>query len=741
MTVETATGMTAQTFTLVHPPGFSIRDSDNTPEVVTKNNAATAFALGDIVQVVANTSAGEAWAAKTGADNASKRYGHVTIASGGGTPTMTIVRHPRVVIPSYSGRMLSYAATTASNLVLETPTQDKSVIAGPAIEVTKPAGEFWSSGSVVYAYLSGASTLYTSNSATANAADVAWIAGGIVGVSYGLGVTTAVIKESLGMDAELLTRSGRLPINDTSELAIPSAVTLQLGAQLYVGPLRDQVLATTFGAASPILIGTLASFDKTTTPATYTYWPGNNVGVINHSVEYQQCRTQGHCFAQVTPVIFPDLSATASVNAIPLSDWICLLGSFSSPTTKLQRDCVMTQRIITGAPPAIDMALDVDLPSPWTTLRIIWSCSLLFGSTNPLTFNMLPLTSRRTTAAAAPITGMQRAPGFRAPYFNSQTFIPRGQARSSGAGYGASEAQAIDHFLSGHRNVPHVFWGYKPDASGFGGSGVNDRVRIGEIPTIRWYWDATVGIEWAWGRYDYATSSVVYLTAWTAATPAGGTIYYADVGLPPLTDGDVHRLQVFMREGGVTISVAATDNTAAGTSTWWSIVYDGIGYGCYPYDISQMRLADDAGSSWVGHAGWCWPEPTITEPTWGATIAPTWTPATDTLVMPVLNPVASRAADTHVGPLGANGVQTLRANYGPTLSALAFQASAVNYSFWRDNGGAISQKFNNGATFRIGAPAPTPVSIDLEVLYVVQADSSYGKMYWIKTDRVPLAWP
>jgi hypothetical protein len=199
---------------------------------------------------------------------------------------------------------------------------------------------------------------------------------------------------------------------------------------------------------------------------------------------------------------------------------------------------------------------------------------------------------------------------------------------------------------------------------------------------------------------------------------------------------------VYIRVGGATILNGAVDNNSISTFSWWDEVRDGNGYGVYPYDVLPATLPSDADSTWVGHAGWMWPEPAITAPTWGAAISPTWTAATNTLVMPT-NPVATRAADIAVGAVTSVGpnYQAIRGSYAGIPSSLIAIASAVTFSWWRDSSWCITQRFNASQTFRIPQPDASPVTADLDIFYAAQADSSYGRMYWTKVDRVQISWP
>lgn len=763
MTLETATGYQSQTFLLLHPPGLSIRDADNVPEVVTKANPSAAFAVGAVVEVTANTAAGEQWGAYLGNDYGYVRYGHVTIASASGTTTMTIVRHPRIVLPcyrksfendalgDYSNRPPSYAPDATD--MLATPVyrlQAQRFLKGQIATVEKPSGESWiRENSLIFRYDNGSGEAYTSSLATANAATKAMLAGVSLG-TYGVGVTTAQVFDSLEFDPTLTSSVRYASQEDVQQLAIPVAITPGLGQELFADPARTQVLAAvTPTAAAPIGMGFLVGFDKSVTPARYYVSPYSASHASLDAI-YLAWRSSVHCFVQCLPAPWPDLSFVgAGSNDVAGTRWPRLLCRFTSSSTFLEQTSLHAPRLIcstnsTEAQFPCDLALDVDLPSPWSALRVVWSPGPNTTVRNQA--QLFPSTTRRTDPAVTPVTGMLRNAVPRLPPLAHGALELADQVRDRGTagsfdGYGAQITIMRDLYLSGHPDVPHVCAGYQPSNS-FALPGQGQRVRIGEIPTFTWYWSAPAAVEWAWGHWDYSAGAVAYVTGWNAASSLGGSLYSATIAPPALALGSVYRLQLWIRVGGATPVAATSDDATSSIHSWWDEVRDGTGYGVYPYDVLPAPLPDDADGAWVGHAGWHWPQPTITAPTWGAAISPSFTAATNTLTMPT-NPTATRAADAAVGAVSSVGpnYQALRCSHGPTASSLLFVDSASSYSWWRDSSWSITQRFGASRTFRVPQPDASPVSANLDVLYAAQADSSYGRLYWPRVDRVTITWP
>lgn len=735
MTLESATGDLGQTFYLLHPPGLSMRDADGVPETVNKANPATAFALGAVLEVTGNTIAGEVWAAANlalGVLNASKRYGHAVAASGGGSPTVSIIRHPRAVIPTYRGPVIT-AKPGVSTPFLTPPPVDRLGLYGPPITVTKPAGEPWGNQFPCYYWEDGVGgsgyTIFTGVAAGNLRARY-------VGVTFsgGAAATSGTYRVPQGADYQLSQGQNHRVPESALSLAIPITYGAPtLSSSLYVNTARTAVVGASTSAAGPSSMGYLASYDTSVSPTAYTYFPGENLGWPTSAEAYVAWGQHCAGFIQCYPQPWIDQNGLGGAASSLPSEWSCVLSRHDSAITRFSRTALMAPRIICSDRPAVDLALNIDLPSPWSLLRVVFAAGLDVGAAD---IRLIAMPCRRTDPATAPLTGMTRNAVARpADVQGNHALSLQGRYAVSGGGstflYGASESTVVDTYLSGHADMPHVGQRFLMEDSLTNALTTENRARIGEVPSnIRVYWiDSGLGtVQWRWARWDYSTGAAAAVTAYANALGGGAGPYYADITPPPLTTGAVEKLFI------------QVTNDPVGDQSWWIETHDGEGYGCYPYDVPQAQLADDADSSWVGHCGWRWPQPVITAPTWGAASVASYNSGTSVLTIAV-NSTATRAVDAHVGAIvnqvSTRSVRALSASYHRML---LLSVGTVSFSPWLENWDGSSWTFN-GTQAKIANPTASAMTLELDVQYCAYAPSSYGRLIFGRVDKATVTLP
>lgn len=721
MSIETVTGDRSQTFLLIHPPGLSIRDSDGVVESVRKQNQSTAVVKDAVLFVAENLIDGERWAPYAGL-HSSLRYGHAVADSPSGTPTVSIIRHPRHVVPVYSGVTYRYETNTAQ--LLNQKVTSRSFVIGMPEEVQKPSAESWGALNSVYYWEHQGQSGYTT-SPLITARDYVRFAG-VSADTYGVGVTTAYVCENLINDTE--TSFFRVVGSEAIELDIPIvAGSYQMGSNLMANLTRTAIGSISTTTDYPLHVGILAGVDKTVTPTKYFYHPTINLGTAPLDALYMQHGQRRVGFIQCTPTPWPNQNGKIVnpgwENYLPQTEWFCIQTRFTAHVGQIS---LMAPRIVcTIGIPVIDLAMDVDLSSPWILLRIIYT-----PCTNdvPSVVSLYPSTCRRTDPDEEPHTGMARNAVRRPPWTVGQVNT-RATGRSAGSYLSGPNLFTTDaHYVRGHNTVPYSWNGYKV------ANPTNLICRIAEMPSsIRIVWSVT-GMEWAWARTNFNGTPEQITPYVSALAGFGGT--YADLTPPPLPDSAACRLYLLTKRDGSAIP-PTQDSNPIGYYVYWNETNDGEGYGCYPYDIGECELPSDSECTWAGHCGWHWPiDPVLPAITWPTPPAFTRNNGNEFMTLSAQTaPTATPTQDIGSPSLSQANNVLIAAVAEESLAALRF-VSGTQHTWSMHPPFQVSP----GLSFKLGKPSAGNETVKFRLTQTAHSGGSTGNVRWYRTFEVPITF-
>ncbi len=739
MSLETYTNAAGEVFKIQHPPGLSIIDADVITETVTKANSATAFAANDVVEVIGNTSSGETWRAYASANlRPARRYGHVVTASPGGTPTMDIKRHPRTVMPcsattqvfstaQWGGSILPYfikkGDAQQANGVYPSIMQRQPPFG--SITVTKTSAEIWANAAPIYGYINAGVTLYTNSFALSAGFQKRWRLGVATG-AHAAGTTVGNVWQSLMVDALMnpSNTSFYAHINCPYITISPTTVTGTIGLSNSVWMSVDRLsISNAPSATCQIGIALVVYIDETVTPTVYgIIEQAHSSPVAGFDDIWGSICMDGATFVQC----HPDTVRKTGLNTFgtPTSGWYTLLH---------QTDAGNTAPTYLVAPALIcrgmckDLALDVTVPSPWSNLRIIWAMASATAEQNRFIW-LMPSCSIRTPTSA-PSAGMTATGRLR-----SRGGLARLQSYPVQSDYPSTlpiRGMVTMHHLPlrESRELPYVWTGYRlvndtgDTVTSFLASCGSRGFDFPSSFSVTWYRPAAASVEYRWATYDYSTGTFTALTAFVAAAGAAPT-WTATVVPPAMTSGDVYALCLQSRINGVTIKNGINEDAAQ--AGWASPVYDGVGYGVYPFDvIKTQRLVDDA------HQGWIWPtQPTLPVANWGSAPAIAYTAGQIT--------VGTRLAPTWAVDPGfaivGNGNPSPNAGGpgGPTIRMQADNYSISNNGSYTNIWALTNDRVTTPLTIAKLSSYSGAMDVKVSLFQAVGLNSKYGPAAMVK---------
>lgn len=725
MTIETIVNASGDTVRYIHPAGISYYDQ--TPETVIKANATDILVAGDQVELFNNTVAGETWRKFVSVSTTvPRRYGYVTIASGSGSPTVTMKRFPRVAISCAINRTFGTIGGATNSLTF--PSNFNNGCGNPPsasvsmVSVAKPVAENWVLNDSIYGYkLSGIDT-FTKTPAVANAASVRWVHGRCA-LAQAPGLTNGAVHQYLcfdsmrainfivGLNLNQFATKIQLPFSGLQPLINGNILSASDG--LTVSRSNPNASANTF-------LGLCVGIDETTTPATYSYVKDFN---FYSGVNAESITALYGGYSMEILQIYPGFTNAA----LGGPDYWPNIGISYNSSGQQTAICAPNFLVSSQACPP-DIAYEPLLPAPFNSIRVIWSYvpqNATFADAS-----LVPSMAKRSTESTQPYAAMTTAKRERPRRFASVKsaigYIPH---VNTGRSVGQNFCQWP--LVTESRNIPYVW------ETWFQGSGTFSSVsstRGANVPSGTIYYSCGSSVEWCWGSNNYTTGLVTAITPWVAASFLGGIKYSAAVTPPVLAADEVVRLVLMTRIGGFQI-VFGIDEIIYGLSGYWSPDYSSGNFGVWPYDVVKFSSAIDAGGAWSTNAGWIWSnEPIMPTVTWSN--LPSSTLSGNTLTTTTLNPIATITAVAKIAgtSLCGNDPSALfSATDGAVGQMFPLNGFGIGWQYGSSAIGGVGMSFGGGTFTSLVYPTLTGLkNFNLTLIYNAKFHSVYGDIPAVK---------
>lgn len=625
MTIETyVSPLDSATHYVVHPAGLSYFDQPS--ETINKATPSTAYVVGDVVWVVANTISGELW------DNSfesvvfvGRRKGVVVSPSASGAATALIQRVPRKAIVCAMGNRVngmggefsnSYRQSTFDLVSRPTPLPLVKIIT-----ISKPPAETWGT---VFGYISGGVTSYTYLSSIASANNVYWIEGYCCNTS-GSDPSVAYVMKGIFSDSIC---GGLYPTKNSNSSSISASVVgspVSINANIFCSVDRLSVSGAASSVCS-VFIGLCVGVDKSNPIPTFHYVADNNLSACS-SVEAINASHGGFDTFFIEEYITRVKLVGAEVTRF---DSDVLIGGYNLSGNLCRLEAT---RIVCLNNDAIlpDLAYDPIIPAPFDNARVIWSYAVKNSSNANILPSLSPVVTARSITSAPPFTGMTASNAVKPNYLT--TLAPSPNATP---------------LVSVSRNAPYVWRGDNT---------------IGSLSSFRRasFWSGTSyfngqplsDYKYRWLVKDFNTGSYSAITSYISGSGAGGA--WSVVVTAPSGGNSYDVLNCILDIQPVYVS------TTGGTI---KNVPDSSNKGVWPYDVLRFFNDSDSGGAWVGSPGWTWPiDASLPSIAWSN--EPSFSLIGNVLSLSALVPLATITKDSKFGAITSSGF-----NQNPSISII-----------------------------------------------------------------------
>lgn len=545
-------------------------------EVITKTFPAENWVEGDLVIYHSKTASGITWSRVSGASAQTGGY-RVSVASGSGTPTATVLPRLTAILPA----SLTYLGAPDSRQ----PSQ--------AVKVLKPA-ETWVSQQRIYQKNTTTGVAYTNSVTSANSA----------------GLYRAAFAMAEHADPDDASYWWVMPIWQTGvstyqPLAYPAT---PIGLAINIGqPIFSDLLKTSWAnvasATRPIYRGQISALFGTggSTAATIDDSPGTPRPSVSQ-IALQRAASQS--------MVGPAQAAFGA--AIPLIDdlnYVSLFWITSDPSVAGYTSLVVRLPNLAGTTNGTldDFSYDVTLPSPVGSCRVVWCAGV-------------PFLCRRTTSTA-PESWMSRTNRLRDSHsiqsdrdLPSSTFVRIDQHQAQPYGLRAWSCGGNN----GHQNIVYT------------GSGREQvpQENVFAMPVLSGASSAYVTVHAAWYYWDPNLNNFVLGGTETAMTQVPATTrWYGTIAAPTIPTGmNQSCWTIGTRAALVALPTGPYDmdyyNVADTNQSLYVgrclIQYSSLHLPAYPWDVPGYSwMPSDSDLTVSSNIGWIDPDRlTLTAPTW-----------------------------------------------------------------------------------------------------------------------------